>query len=142
MYSAVEPLRLHYAFCVACKAKSLAPAIELSQIAYIKTASMQSKETLSNTTQILLSFARAVGNDCGVHFVNMHILRIADDRISSTVLCANAREIYVHNIRAAKIMIKSRRVLSLPTDLGKDALDARILGISHLADLCLYNPSN
>lgn len=72
-----------------------------------------SQNRFRDTVQSDLNYVGAFGNDDTVKSLNIHILSMADDIISSSCLAAGSEGTHVRYICAAKMMIKNDGVFSL-----------------------------
>lgn len=110
----------------------------MSNIANISTAIVRHKETFTEIKQSLLSYARPFEKKCSLRFVDLCIMDIVCDMMSSSVLATNSWAAYVRYITAGEIMMKRKCVLVLLTNLGRDAPAVKALGVTHLDDRSLY----
>lgn len=83
MQYATEPMRMRCALRADRKATLQALEIKLNLIANISTAFRRRKATFTGTIQSLLSYARALGEHCGVGFDNVRISDIEFDMMRS-----------------------------------------------------------
>lgn len=130
---ATEPLGVWYAFCIDEKPISLDQAIKLSKIAEVSTFIVSCKTTFTNTIQGVLNSTRAF-EDYGKIFVDLSVLDIVDDMMSSNVLDENPKATYTRYMCVGKMMMKIEGKLSLLVSLSMDAVVAKALGITHLID--------
>lgn len=135
---ATKPLRMWYAFRVEGKRISQALANKLSKIFNISAVIERLEATHKDSMEILLIYARSFDEDYGVRFVDAGIKEIMEAMISSKALDGYSRAMHVRNIRFSKIIIKYEAVVLLLGKLGKVALGANTLGITHFHDLRLY----
>lgn len=68
----------------------------------------------------------------------MRIMGTMEDIISSNILDSNSIAVYIRYIRVGKMIIKDLVAFLLLYELGKDALAARILDMTHLDSASLY----
>lgn len=88
--------------------------------------------------QTLQSQKRAFEEGCYVRLAFMHIMDVVDDIISSIVLAANFRAIYIRYTTVDRMIIKHRGMIYLLSNPNRDVPGARTLGVSHLVYLSIY----
>lgn len=135
---ASKPLRMRYAFHVYVKPFLPARAIKLSKTANNSTATVRREATFTGTMQSLLSYAKALEENCGVSFVVVPLMDIVRDMVSSKFSAVNSGATYILNIRVCKVAIEHQAVLLLFKKLPRDTTVGMTLGITHLDYLSLY----
>lgn len=95
---------------------------------------VQHKTTFLNRIQSRLSYAQVFEKYCGVCFVEVSMMNILEDVMSSSLLAVNFRGTYMCLIRARKIMIKRRGIVTTFVKLLMDAPTAKTSGITYLYD--------
>lgn len=96
---AVELLCIRYGLRVDGRPISLAQATKISIIANISILRARLEATFSETMQRLLSYARKVGQDYVVRFVDVGIIDIVEYIMSLKFLAASSRGTYKQYIR-------------------------------------------
>lgn len=97
------------------------------------------KATFKDEMQSLLYYAKELEEVNGVRFVQMRMISILEDFISSNHLAASSTAIYIRYITLEKMMIKRQSERRLILKLGKDAPAAKTLGITRLDKPNLYS---
>lgn len=96
------PLSMRYAICADGKTILLAQAFRLSKIASISTVIVRRKTMFTDTMQILLSYARAVEEDYGVRFINVCMLCIVYNILSTIVSLRTLGKLTYATLRLAR----------------------------------------
>lgn len=93
--------QLHMSYVCRTDSKSLSPVqtIGPSKIANSATPFFSRKATFTDTIESPLSYVWPSWNDYGAHFDNIPILDIMEDMMSSILLEANFRVVYIRYIR-------------------------------------------
>lgn len=118
---AVKPLQNFYAFRAESRPILPYQSIKRSKIANIFTAVVRRKVEFTGTMQSVLSNRRALEEAYGTRSVDMHILDIVKDMMSSTFLPNNSRAIYTRYTTVAKMTIKYQSMLPFLAKLIKNA---------------------
>lgn len=113
-------------------------AIKLSKIVNTSTAIVRREATFSDMNQNMLGYVQAFEEYRSLWFVDVRIVYIVEDMMSSKLLFGSSKAAFMRNIGVGKKIIKQQEISSLFLKLGKYALAERILGIAHLNDASLY----
>lgn len=98
---------------------------------------MGSKAMLTDMLNSLLSYARALEENCSLRYVDVRIIDLVGDVMSSKFLAANLRAIYIRYVTVCKMTIKRHGVLSFIVKLEKDASAGKALVIIPFHDQSL-----
>lgn len=80
----------------------------------------------------LSSYADALKEDCGIRFVDMRIIDIVGDIMSSNFFAEKFKAAYKRFITGGRMMIRQQSVLPLLGKLGKNAPLEKTLKIIHI----------
>lgn len=94
--------------------------------------------TFADSIQGLLNYGQAFKEDYHIRLVDVCIVDIFEDMMSSKFLASNGRAIHLRNTRVQKISIKHQGMLSLLLKVGMNAPVAKTLSITYLDDPNLY----
>lgn len=74
---------------------------------------------------------RASKESYGVRFVNVSVMNIPEDKMSSRLLAASSQAAYIQFIRVRNTMTGHKSVLLQLANIGKDTSAVKTLGITH-----------
>lgn len=112
--------------------------IRLCKMKSTYTENFQREEKFTNTMDGLLSYSQAFKEEYALCLVDMRIMNISVDMMSSDFLAGNSRMTYIRYIRADKLMLKLSGVLAYISKLRKNSMEANTLGFTHLVARSLY----
>lgn len=101
-------------------------------------AIVRRKATFTDKMRSILGYERTSVKGYGVHFVDVRIMYIVEDKMSSNVFHANSKAICKRYTKAGNMMINHQDVLSLPVNLGNDSSAERPLRITLVDGRSLY----
>lgn len=125
---------MHYAFCSDGRLISSPPAIKLRKMASGFNAIQRLKITLTDTMQILLRYARAFQEDYSVWLVDMRLVHLVENMMSSNFLAADYGGTYMRYIIVFGIMLKHRGDLRLLSEQHGRYRQRRLLASHTLMD--------
>lgn len=96
-----------------------AQAKKMSSIAKIWTAIVRQKATYKYTTQILLSYTRALEEAYDVRFIEGPVLNIVKNTMFSNFFAANSKATYITFITVHRKLVKHQDVVLLPEKLER-----------------------
>lgn len=137
----MDLLRMCYASWIYCKPIWPVQAILQSKIANISIVIVQGEATFTDTLQILLSYERFFEEDYGVRVVDVRVMDIAEDMMSSEFFAARAKATYICYSTGKRMIIKLRGFSRVLLKLRMNAVMAETLDITYFHDPTIYIPS-